>query len=74
MARLAGIEGRVIIAVEIDENGKVLQTCITKSLIFAGMDEAAEKAIRAVEWIPAYQRDRPVKVWLSIPIDFKLKS
>ena len=59
LARRAGIEGRVIVAVEIDENGEVLQTRVTKSLNFAGMDEAAEKAIRAVKWTPAYQRDKP---------------
>ncbi|NQT26464.1 energy transducer TonB [candidate division KSB1 bacterium] len=72
LARLAGIEGRVLIAAEIDEASQILQTRIVKSMNFGGMDEAAEKAIRTVKWTPAYQRDQPVKVWIAIPVDFKL--
>ena len=34
----------------------------------------AEEAIKATRWIPAMQRDRPVKVRIAIPIDFKIKS
>jgi len=73
IARKAGIEGRVIVNVLIDVDGRVADTAILKSLGHSGCDDAAIKAIRAVRWIPAKQRDRPVKVWVGIPVIFKLK-
>ena len=59
---------------EIDEQGNVSQTKVQKSLGPNGCDEAAVTAIKAVKWKPAQQRDQPVKVWISIPIDFGLSS
>lgn len=73
IARKAGIEGRVIVNVLVDVDGSVVETKILKSLGHSGCDEAAVKAIRTVKWKPAKQRDRPVKVWVGIPVIFKLK-
>lgn len=73
IARKAGIEGRVIVNVLVDEKGRVVDTKILKSLGHSGCDEAAIAAIKAVRWRPAKQRDRPVKVWVGIPVIFKLK-
>ncbi len=73
IARKAGIEGRVIVNVLVDVNGQVVETKILKSLGHSGCDESAIKAIRAVKWKPARQRDRAVKVWVGIPVIFKLK-
>jgi len=73
IARKAGIEGRVIIQVLVSEKGKVIKTRVIKSLGHSGCDEAAVKAIRGVKWKPALQRDKPVKVWVAIPVIFRLK-
>ncbi len=73
IARKAGIEGRVIIQVQVSEKGKVLNTRVIKSLGHSGCDEAAVKAIKNVKWKPALQRDKPVKVWVAIPVIFRLK-
>ena len=73
IARKAGVEGRVYINVLIDERGNVIDTKVLKSLGNNGCDEAAIAAIRAVKWKPAKQRDKPVKVWVGIPVVFKLK-
>lgn len=73
IARKAGVEGRVIVHVQIDEKGKVVNTKVLASLGNNGCDEAAIKAIKSVKWKPAMQRDRPVKVWVSIPVVFRLK-
>lgn len=73
IARKAGVEGRVFVKVAIDENGNVFKWEVIKSLGNNGCDEAAIEAIRKVKWKPAMQRDRPVKVWISIPVIFKLK-
>lgn len=73
IARKAGVEGRVMVHVQIDENGKVVNTRILQSLGNNGCDEAAVAAIKSVRWKPAKQRDRAVKVWVAIPVVFKLK-
>ncbi|MBN1480057.1 energy transducer TonB [candidate division KSB1 bacterium] len=73
IARKAGVEGRVYVNVLIDERGNVIDTKILKSLGNNGCDEAAVAAIRKVKWKPAKQRDKPVKVWVGIPVHFKLK-
>jgi protein TonB len=73
IARKAGVEGRVMVHVQIDEKGKVVNTRILQSLGNNGCDDAAIAAIKKVRWKPAMQRDRPVKVWVAIPVVFKLK-
>lgn len=73
IARKAGIEGRVIVHVLVSEAGSVENTKILKSLGHSGCDDAAVSAIKSVKWKPARQRDKPVKVWVAIPVIFKLK-
>lgn len=73
IARKAGIEGRVIVQVQIDEKGNVSRTKIAKSVGNNECDEAAINAIRKVRWKPASQRGKPAKVWISIPVVFQLK-
>jgi protein TonB len=70
--RLAGIEGTVILNAQIDEKGKILKIRVIKSLGFRDFDDAATRAIMAVKWNPAKQRDNPVMVWFTIPIEFTL--
>lgn len=71
LARKSGVEGRVTVRVLIDENGHVLRAVVIQG-IGAGCDEAAVEAVRRVGWNPAMQRDRPVKVWVSVPVEFRL--
>ena len=73
IARKAGVEGTVFVKVLVDERGNVVKTDVIKSLGNNGCDEAAVKAIKSVKWKPAMQRDKPVKVWVSIPVRFVLK-
>ncbi len=73
IARKAGIEGRVIVQVQISVKGRVVNAKVIKSLGHSGCDEAAIKAIKSVKWKPALQRDKPVEVWVAIPVIFKLK-
>lgn len=73
IARKAGVEGRVIIKAIIGPKGQVERCEVLKSLGNNGCDEAAIKAIKKVKWTPAMQRDKPVRVQVSIPVIFKLK-
>ena len=73
IARKAGIEGRVMVWAKIDEQGNVIQTRILTSRGPSGCDEAAMAAVSAVKWKPAMRNDKPIKVWVAVPIDFRLK-
>ena len=74
IAQEAGIEGTVVVQVFVDEKGRVKDTVILKGIPNTGLDEAATEAIRKVRFRPAKQRERAVAVWISIPVNFRLKS
>jgi protein TonB len=73
IAKLAGIQGRVVVFAKIDREGRVVKTLIHQSLGFEPCDISAMKAVQATLWKPARQRDVPVSVWVSIPVDFRLR-
>jgi len=74
IAQEAGIEGTVVVQVFVDAKGRVKETIILKGIPNTGLDEAASDAIRKVRFRPAKQRERAVGVWISIPVNFRLKS
>ena len=73
IAQEAGIEGVVVVQAFIDERGRVKETLILKGVPNTGLDEAAMDAIRKTKFHPAEQRERPVAVWISIQVNFRLK-
>jgi len=74
IAQEAGIEGIVIVQVFVDKKGRVKEAIILKGIPNTGLDEAAVEAIRAVRFKPAKQRELAVGVWISIPVNFRLKN
>ena len=74
IAQEAGIEGTVIVQAFVNNKGRVTETVVLKGIPNTGLDEAAVDAIRRTLFAPAKQRDRPVGVWISIPVSFKLKG
>lgn len=73
IARTAGIEGEVILHIQIAETGDVKTVKVVKSLNLTELDEAAINAVRSVKWKPARQRDSAIAVWISVPIEFSLR-
>jgi TonB family protein len=76
-AKAAGVNGRVIVQVLVDEEGNVPMTRIMKvdsALIGTGCEEAAIDAVERTGWEPANQGDMPVKVWVAVPVIFRTKS
>ncbi|HPG39707.1 MAG TPA: M56 family metallopeptidase [bacterium] len=69
----AGIEGKVLVNVLFDEKGNIVETKIEKGLN-EDCNQAAINAIKAVKWDPAIKDGKPIKVWLHIPIIFKLQN
>jgi protein TonB len=74
VARLAGVQGTVLLHLQIDEKGIVKNVRVINSVGLEDMDQAAINAVRAVKWKPARQRDLPIMVWYSVPIRFALSE
>ncbi|MCF6238452.1 MAG: energy transducer TonB [Candidatus Marinimicrobia bacterium] len=74
IAREAGIEGTVIVQATIGKDGRVKETIVLKGIPKTGLNEAAMDAIKLIKWKPAYQRDKPVTVRISVPVVFRLKN
>ena len=72
-ARRLRIQGRVVVNVFVDEKGQVTATEILQSPGFGALERAAVEAILTVEWLPALQRQRPVAVWVAVPVVFRLR-
>ena len=73
IAQEAGIEGTVVVQVFVDKKGRVQDTLVLKGIPNTGVEEAAVTAIKKTRFRPAKQRERAVGVWISIPVNFRLK-
>lgn len=68
----AGIEGQTVVKALVDIDGSIMQTQILKSSGNQMLDQAAIEAAMKAKFTPARQRDKAVRVWVSIPIKFVL--
>ncbi|MBL7148447.1 MAG: energy transducer TonB [Candidatus Cloacimonetes bacterium] len=73
-AKNAGIEGQVVLEVEVFADGTVGAIEIVKSLQAGpgGLDEIAIDAVKKWEFQPAKSGGRAVACWVVFPIDFEL--
>lgn len=72
-AKNSSIEGVVILQVDIDANGGVMNVIVVQSLGW-GCDEAAADAMRQSTFTPAYAGSEPVPVRIRIPYRFKING
>jgi protein TonB len=73
LLREAGIGGDVLVWFFIDEDGTVVNTELKESSGYPAMDEAALKIAPLMRFTPAMNRDKKVKVWVSLPITFNTR-
>jgi len=71
-ARREGREGRVLLRVLVDDQGRSTQVEIHSSSGSDALDRAAVEGIKRWRFYPARRGDRPVESWLRIPIEFRL--
>ncbi len=73
-AKNSGIEGDVVLEVEVFEDGSVGAVNVLKSLLPGpgGLDEAAIKAVKQWEFQPAKSGGKPVAVWGVTTVSFTL--
>jgi TonB family protein len=70
-AKLAGMEGTVYLKLLIDEKGKVAKAKVEQGVKNI-LDNAALAAAKKAIFSPALINNKPVKVWVVLPIAFKL--
>ncbi|MEO0070948.1 MAG: TonB family protein [candidate division WOR-3 bacterium] len=73
LARNAGIEGQCVVEGLVDVDGSVIEVKIVKSSGNQSLDAAAVEAAYKAKFTPAKQRDKAVRVWVSIPYRFTLQ-
>ncbi|MEE9343005.1 MAG: energy transducer TonB [Gammaproteobacteria bacterium] len=71
-ARKMGIEGNVLIHVNVLESGVAGELIIKKSSGSSLLDNAALKAVRDWRFMPAQQNRKTISSWIDIPIRFQL--
>lgn len=65
-------EGKVIIRVLVDVNGKPQQAIVAESSGYSRLDEAAVTAVRKALFEPYSENGRALAVWVRVPITFNL--
>jgi protein TonB len=71
-ARKEGKEGRVVLRVLVDEDGKSKSVEVNDSSGSETLDRAAAEAIKRWLFSPAHYGNKSVESWVKIPIDFRL--
>jgi periplasmic protein TonB len=70
LARSAGVDGTVNVQALVGKDGRVKDTRVVKSIPM--LDEAALKAVRQWVFKPALSNNKPVAVWVAVPVRFTL--
>lgn len=72
-ARRNGWQGTARLRILISPQGQVDDVRVATSSGYAELDQAAVEAVRSWRFSPALQNDRPVAVWVTLPVVFNLK-
>jgi protein TonB len=74
VARLIGVNGRIVLTFVIDRDGKVVEVTPT-NCIGAGCESEAVKVLQSLKtWNPGIQKGKPVRVRYSVPINFAISK
>ncbi|MFW6089832.1 MAG: energy transducer TonB, partial [Gemmatimonadota bacterium] len=73
MLREAGVSGTVGVYFYVSETGEVTNAVVQKSSGYPQFDEVALEIAQQGEFDPAMNRDRPVGVWIALPIQFSTR-
>jgi TonB family protein len=70
--RALGIEGTVYIKALVDVDGSIMRVAVVRSSGSAVLDSAAAENVGSWTMKPAFQNDKPVRVWVGTPVTFRL--
>jgi TonB family protein len=71
-ARSLRKEATIVVRVLVDENGRVAQVELKGREVGFGMDHEALRAARGARFSAATKDGVPVRIWLDLPIEFRL--
>ncbi|MBX7243369.1 MAG: energy transducer TonB [Bacteroidia bacterium] len=71
MAKEAGIEGDVVLRIQVDENGRYVKHIVSKQ-VHPVLLKAVENNVKYLRFSPSYQGNSPVKLWLYVPFRFRI--
>jgi TonB family protein len=72
VARLLGEYGTVIIGVEVDPRGRLIQVKVLRSSGFRELDQAAAAAVGRYKFRAAAKGGQSIGVWLSVEMNFNI--
>lgn len=67
-AREAQIQGKVVLHVLVGKDGRVKNVKVAKGV--TGLNDAAMDAVKRWVFKPALSNNKPVAVWVEVPVDF----
>jgi protein TonB len=70
IAREAGVDGQVMVQALVGKDGKVHDVRVVKSIPM--LDQSAITAVRQWVFKPALSNNKPVAVWVAVPVKFSL--
>jgi len=70
-ARIAGVDGTVMVQALVGVDGAVRDTRIAHSIPM--LDDAAVEAVKQWRFTPAIAKDKPVEIWVAVPVHFSLR-
>ena len=73
-ARREGKEGRVLLRVLVDEEGRSKMIEVNTSSGHDMLDQAATEALKKWRFVPARASGKPVETWVKVPIEFQLSN
>lgn len=75
IAKENGLEGKVIVKFFVDTDGSVKDPVVLKDGVGGGSAEEAVRVIKKMpKWTPGTQRGKPVRVYYTLPVTFKLSN
>ncbi len=72
MLRERGVEGRVLLRVQVDEQGRAAEVVVQGGSGWRLLDEAARQVALACPFLPARRGDQRVSSWVEYPVQFAL--
>ena len=73
-ARRDGKEGRVLLRVLVDDEGRTKAIEVNTSSGHEMLDQAAIAALRKWRFVPARASGNPIETWVKVPIEFHLSN
>lgn len=74
LAQENGISGRVFVAFVVEKDGSITDVKVARS-VDPSLDKEAVRVVKAMpKWNPGQQRNKPVRVAFTVPINFTLSN